>query len=139
MIYFRSILLSLIGLLSFSVFAESQDILIKNAKVITSGELGVLDQTDVLLRNGKISLIDKSINNNEAIIIEANGRTLTAGLLAPVTNLGLIEIELEAETRDDRTDHFSAGFSISSAFNPCLLYTSPSPRDLSTSRMPSSA
>ena len=24
-------------------------------------------------------------------------------------------------------------------FNPCLLYTSPSPRDLSTSRMPSSA
>ena len=23
--------------------------------------------------------------------------------------------------------------------NPCLLYTSPSPRDLSTSRMPSSA
>ena len=26
-----------------------------------------------------------------------------------------------------------------SAFNHCLLYTSPSPRDLSTSRMPSSA
>ena len=25
------------------------------------------------------------------------------------------------------------------ALNPCLLYTSPSPRDLSTSRMPSSA
>ena len=25
------------------------------------------------------------------------------------------------------------------AFTPCLLYTSPSPRDLSTSRMPSSA
>ena len=24
-------------------------------------------------------------------------------------------------------------------YNPCLLYTSPSPRDLSTSRMPSSA
>ena len=39
-------------------------------------------------------------------------------LLAPATNLGLIEIELEAETRDDRTDQFSAGFSISSAFNP---------------------
>eukprot|EP00831_Metopus_contortus_P028635 TRINITY_DN2373_c0_g1_i11.p1 TRINITY_DN2373_c0_g1~~TRINITY_DN2373_c0_g1_i11.p1 ORF type:complete len:103 (+),score=29.95 TRINITY_DN2373_c0_g1_i11:109-417(+) len=27
----------------------------------------------------------------------------------------------------------------SSSFNSCLLYTSPSPRDLSTSRMPSSA
>ena len=28
---------------------------------------------------------------------------------------------------------------ISQKFNNCLLYTSPSPRDLSTSRMPSSA
>ena len=30
-------------------------------------------------------------------------------------------------------------FVSTSAGNPCLLYTSPSPRDLSTSRMPSSA
>ena len=28
---------------------------------------------------------------------------------------------------------------VDSDCNPCLLYTSPSPRDLSTSRMPSSA
>ena len=28
---------------------------------------------------------------------------------------------------------------VSTRFDPCLLYTSPSPRDLSTSRMPSSA
>ena len=28
---------------------------------------------------------------------------------------------------------------VTDAFIPCLLYTSPSPRDLSTSRMPSSA
>ena len=32
-----------------------------------------------------------------------------------------------------RASQYEAGF------NPCLLYTSPSPRDLSTSRMPSSA
>ena len=31
------------------------------------------------------------------------------------------------------------GFVTTSNFHPCLLYTSPSPRDLSTSRMPSSA
>ena len=31
------------------------------------------------------------------------------------------------------------GFQLSHGLNPCLLYTSPSPRDLSTSRMPSSA
>ena len=31
------------------------------------------------------------------------------------------------------------GFSADITLNACLLYTSPSPRDLSTSRMPSSA
>ena len=114
----RSIILSFFTLFSFSIFAKSPDILIKNATVITSTEIGVLDETDVLIQNGKISLIGENINNDEAMIIEANGRVLTPGLIAPATNLGLIEIELEAETRDDRTDHFSAGFSISSAFNP---------------------
>ena len=36
---------------------------------------------------------------------------------------------------------FTIRLSLSSwdSFYPCLLYTSPSPRDLSTSRMPSSA
>ena len=57
----------------------------------------MLDETDVLIQNGKISLIGQNINNDEAIIIEANGRVLTPGLIAPATNLGLIEIELEAE------------------------------------------
>ena len=31
------------------------------------------------------------------------------------------------------------GFPVGESFETCLLYTSPSPRDLSTSRMPSSA
>ena len=118
MSFLRSIILSFIILFPFSIFAKSPDILIKNATVVTSTEIGVLDETDVLIQNGKISLIGQNINNDEAMIIEAKGRVLTPGLISPVTNLGLIEIELEAETRDDRTDHFSAGFSISSAFNP---------------------
>ena len=36
-------------------------------------------------------------------------------------------------------DGFGAGIDRSRCLQPCLLYTSPSPRDLSTSRMPSSA
>ena len=31
------------------------------------------------------------------------------------------------------------GFAIEPEINPCLLYTSPSPRDMTGSRMPSSA
>ena len=33
----------------------------------------------------------------------------------------------------------AAGTKVSTLFNNCLLYTSPSPRDISGSRMPSSA
>ena len=47
---------------------------------------------------------------------------------------------------DEYADKFLLGVSVRmrrplyvSALHPCLLYTSPSPRDLSTSRMPSSA
>ena len=36
-------------------------------------------------------------------------------------------------------DNFSSGGNIPGFLEDCLLYTSPSPRDLSTSRMPSSA
>ena len=39
--------------------------------------------------------------------------------------------------RDNSGDRYFSGFDTS--LNTCLLYTSPSPRDLSTSRMPSSA
>ena len=52
------------------------------------------------------------------------------------------------EVQEDVIDHLCClveikmeeGFDFSEAFqDACLLYTSPSPRDLSTSRMPSSA
>ena len=45
-------------------------------------------------------------------------------------------IEFEVENIGDETTYGVASFNVSPA---CLLYTSPSPRDLSTSRMPSSA
>jgi len=54
--------------------------------------------------------------------------------------------DLSTEAQKDFADYFREGKLIVSAVaewdpstNTCLLYTSPSPRDLSTSRMPSSA
>ena len=46
---------------------------------------------------------------------------------------------LEKTSTDQRIKNIVPSDSFIKEFNSCLLYTSPSPRDLSTSRMPSSA
>ena len=49
---------------------------------------------------------------------------------------GICDVNLVCHTMDDDISTSARSRGIS---QPCLLYTSPSPRDLSTSRMPSSA
>ena len=44
-----------------------------------------------------------------------------------------------AESLFDAATDADEKVSLATVYNTCLLYTSPSPRDLSTSRMPSSA
>ncbi len=55
--------------------------LFKNATVWTNEKTGILDQTDVLVRNGKIEQIGKNIQDRSATIIEARGKHLTCGII----------------------------------------------------------
>ena len=96
----------------------SQSVLIQNATIMTASDLGILKNTDLLIENGLFAAIGKNLNTNDAKIIDASNMIVTPGLIAPHSQLGLVEIELERQTRDDSTDHYSAGFSISDAFNP---------------------
>ena len=57
---------------------------------------------------------------------------------AIINYLALLGWALDGETEDFTPDDLIKNFSLAGV-NNCLLYTSPSPRDLSTSRMPSSA
>ena len=52
---------------------------------------------------------------------------------------GVERMYLKYQFTQDDIDRGSARSDIDSTNTACLLYTSPSPRDLSTSRMPSSA
>ena len=54
-------------------------------------------------------------------------------IISAIQSLRLLIDDLQHNDDDDE------GRDLTSAINTCLLYTSPSPRDLSTSRMPSSA
>jgi imidazolonepropionase-like amidohydrolase len=60
---------------------SAQTILFKNATVWTNESEGKLEQTDVLVVNGKISQIGKNISADKAMIIDATGKHLTPGIV----------------------------------------------------------
>ena len=108
----------LFSLVSVANAAELEKILIQNATVITASDSQVLENTDVLIEGGFIVAIGGNLIANDAIQIDASNQIVTPGLIAPHSQIGLMEIQLERETRDDSTKYFSAGFSIVNAFNP---------------------
>lgn len=60
---------------------KQEDLLIKNVTVWTNEKDGVLQNTDVLLKNGKIAAIGKNLNGGNAKVIDGTGKHLTAGII----------------------------------------------------------
>ncbi len=65
----------------FKEMPKAENILIKNATVFTSEAEGILNNTDVLVENGKIASIGKNLNAGNAKIIDGMGKFLTAGII----------------------------------------------------------
>jgi imidazolonepropionase-like amidohydrolase len=60
---------------------KQETILIKNATVWTMEAEGVLENTDVLLENGKISKIGKDLSARGARVIDGTGKHLSPGII----------------------------------------------------------
>lgn len=60
---------------------KQENILIKNATVWTSEKEGKLENTDVLVKNGKIVAVGKNLSDATAKIIDATGKHVTAGII----------------------------------------------------------
>jgi imidazolonepropionase-like amidohydrolase len=58
-----------------------QTLLFKNATVWTNEKEGVLTETDVLIKNGKIVAVGKNILDASATIVDAKGKHLTSGII----------------------------------------------------------
>ncbi|MEQ6124085.1 amidohydrolase family protein [Pseudotenacibaculum sp. MALMAid0570] len=69
-----------IGLGNFSQ-PKQETLLIKNVTVWTSEADGVLENTDVLLKDGKIAQIGKNLKARRAKVIDGTGKHLTAGII----------------------------------------------------------
>ncbi|AXT58670.1 amidohydrolase [Aquimarina sp. AD1] len=64
-----------------SKLPKSENILFKNATVWTNEVDGILTETDVLIKNGKIAGIGKNLNAGNARIVDATGKHLTSGII----------------------------------------------------------
>lgn len=65
----------------FSNKPQQQDMLFKNVTVWTNEAEGILEQTDVLIKDGKISKIGKNLSAGRAMVVDGTGKHLTSGII----------------------------------------------------------
>ena len=65
----------------FKELPKSETLLFKNATVWTNEAEGVLEQTDLLIKNGKIAKIGNNLSDASATVIDATGKHITAGII----------------------------------------------------------
>lgn len=114
----RSFSLSLVaaGLLA-SGAVSAQSLAIINATLHTSSDQGVLEGASIVMNDGKITAINPSDVKADKVI-DAKGQIVTAGFIASVNQLGLVEVGAVAGSRDAGEDKAGIDFDASLAFNP---------------------
>lgn len=82
--------------------------LIKNATVWTSEKEGKLEETDVLVKGGKIARVGKNLGDATATVIDGTGKHLTAGIIdehshiaSASTNEGAQSVTSEVRMQDN--------------------------------------
>jgi imidazolonepropionase-like amidohydrolase len=74
------------------VVPKQETILIKNATVWTNEKDGILQNTDVLIKAGKISKIGKGISDATARVIDGTGKHLSAGIIDEHSHIAALSI-----------------------------------------------
>lgn len=88
-----------------------QTVLFKNATVWTGENEGILSDTDVLVKNGKIQAIGTALSDKGARVIDATGKHLTAGIIDEHTHIAALTI-------NEGGQNSSAEVRISDVVNP---------------------
>jgi len=68
---------------------KQETILFKNATVWTNEKNGILKNTDVLIKNGKIAKVGNNLSDNNAKVIDATGKHVTSGVIDEHTHIGI--------------------------------------------------
>ncbi|SJZ65313.1 amidohydrolase family protein [Sediminibacterium ginsengisoli] len=77
---------------------KQEVLLIKNATVWTNEKEGKLENTDVLLKDGKIAKIGKNLSDASARVIDATGKHVTAGIIDEHSHIAAASINEGAQS-----------------------------------------
>jgi len=103
--------------LSFlSINAFSQTIVIKGGEIYT----GLNEEPfigDILIEGDTILEVSRTPLKGD-VIVDAANQIITPGVIAPDTQIGILEIGAISETRDGDSNMYSMGFSVYDAINP---------------------
>jgi len=77
---------------------SQETILIKNATVWTNEKEGVLNNTDVLLKNGKIAKVGKDLSEAGARVIDGTGKHLSPGIIDEHSHIAAMSINEGAQS-----------------------------------------
>jgi imidazolonepropionase-like amidohydrolase len=77
---------------------KQETILIKNATVWTNEKEGVLENADVLIKNGKIANVGKGLSDASARVIDGTGKHVTAGIIDEHSHIAAASINEGAQS-----------------------------------------
>ena len=90
---------------------KQETVLLKNGTVWTNEKDGVLENTDVLIQNGKVSKIGKGLNAGNAKVIDCTGKHITCGIVDEHSHIAI------SKGVNEGTQASSAEVSISDVVN----------------------
>jgi Amidohydrolase family len=109
------------ALLVAAAATPAATVVIRNATVHTVSTAGVLQHSDILIRDGRVAALGSGLEvPADARVIEADGRAVTPGLFGGVGHLGIEEIGLEPSVDDYalKLGAMRPEFDVTGAFNP---------------------
>jgi imidazolonepropionase-like amidohydrolase len=80
------------------VIPTQETILIKNATIWTNEKEGVLQNSDVLIKGGKIAKVGKGLNDATATVVDGTGKHISAGIIDEHSHIGALSINEGAQS-----------------------------------------
>ncbi|MBV1887893.1 MAG: amidohydrolase, partial [Urechidicola sp.] len=76
----------------FKELPKQETVLFKNVTVWTNEADGIIEQTDVLVKDGKVSKIGNGLNSSGAKVIDGTGKHLTSGIIDEHSHIAVTSV-----------------------------------------------